>query len=108
MEAIVSIGKASCRWVAIKRPANFFGPIPSTIAAATAARKQEVPEAPSQLKLKTASYRSGALVTGGTLRMVRCSPGTGFATVTLSREALMGLRPPGDSLWGQFHSSTNA
>ena len=66
-------------------PASRFGRTPSSAAATSVARKHAVPDAVSQLNVKTAAYCDSFGVTGGTLVIRLCRPGTNrpFMTVGL-------------------------
>src|SRR5262245_56953488 len=63
-------------------PTTCFGGTRSSAAAASVARKHAVPDAVSQLKVKTAAYGASLGVTGGMRMIALCRPGTNSPIIT--------------------------
>src|ERR1700730_1803494 len=74
-DAMVSSASSSCLTVFIKTRAKRATGILSTMAERSAANKQAVPGAESQLNVYGAPYGEGLDTTGGTRKMTLCSPG---------------------------------
>src|SRR3970040_677373 len=86
-QAIVRIENDNCLATLTRIPRYIRTDTRSTSAVAMVANAQAVPEADSQLKLKTALYAAAAATIGGIRSIWLCSPGHAIGRLTAFKTA---------------------